>query len=118
MATSNTRLPSLRKSVWDGDSANPRDVGEALRDLFTAVRGLLFSRIVEVNSVQWATPFAIANDHKPDAVRLVNARYAQQPTSLKCGDVAWDWFNNQIRVQAITTLYPGTTYDLVFMLIG
>lgn len=113
----NTRLKSLRQGVWTKE-VDGRDVGEALRDLFTAFRGLTEQSIVEVNSVSWAVPFNIASDHIPRAVTMVRGRLSQQPVVVSNGTVDWQWSGNQVRVDGVSTLTIGTRYDLVFHLLG
>lgn len=113
----NSRLKSLRKSVWDKD-VDGRDVGEALRDLYTAFRGLTETTLVEIPAISWAVPFHIASDHIPQAVIMVRGRISQQPTLVNNGSVDWTWINNQVRVDSVTTLTIGVRYDLVFQLLG
>lgn len=114
----NTRLKSLRQAIWGGDKVDPQSIGEALRDLYQAFNGLTQTRVVKVAGVTWAVPFTISSDHLPDAVLMVRGRIAKTPTAVPNGTVAYDWFNNQVRVNSIDTLTVGTSYDLVFQVIG
>lgn len=113
----NVRLKSLRQSVWRKD-VDGRDIGEALRDLYTAFRGLTEQELVEVSGVSWATPFHIASDHIPKAVLMVRGRLFQQPGVVANGAVDWTWINDQVRVDGVSTLTVGVRYDLVFHLLG
>lgn len=113
----NLRLRSLRTGVAP-EKAEPRDMWEALRDLYQAFKGLLEIQIKRADSVVWAVPYYISADHLPDAVVLVRCRVAKQPVTVDVGAVDWTYTGTQIRVDGIVGLTIGTSYDLVFQVIG
>lgn len=112
------RLKSLRRSLWGDDEIRPQEVGEALRDLWTAFRGQTVVTPVVLENFVWVVPFFIAHDRIPAAVILGRAKLAQLPGSAAGGFVGWTWTTQGIQIDSASGLTVGTTYDLAFVVIG
>lgn len=113
------RIKSLRFSIWGKDgNVSPRDIGEALRDLWTTLKVLTDVRLVKLDGFVWVTPFYIAADHIPAAVLLGLSRVHQQPTYAAGAFVGFTYTPQGIRVDDVPGLTVGTSYDLTFVVIG
>lgn len=109
---------TLRKSIWAGENATGRDVGEALRDHDETLRGLPRTLRVE-GTFTYAPPFYLRAKAPPRQVNLTRARPDKGPGLISSGMVEWDWSaKSGVRVKAIAGLTLGTRYLLTFELVS
>lgn len=114
-----SRLKSLRQGTWKGDAANPRDVGESFRDIYSWLSKVRIPDVVEVNGAVWTESFSIAVALRPKIVSLQDARLAGTLTGVDfSGGGQWTLTaNDRVTFTRIQGLTPGTSYDLKFLVV-
>jgi len=111
------RTKGLRSAVWAGDAANPRDVGEALRDISDQVARRSAVDVIERERVLWAEPFSFEAEARPRLVMLADARLGGTLEAVDIGAIAWSAEGGRVQISSARTLRPGTVYDLRFLVV-
>lgn len=113
------RLRSLRQAVWAGDSTDPKQVGEALRDLYSWLSKVRIPDVVEVTNGLWASPFSVPVVTRPRIAILADARIAGtlQAVATSGGEWQTESDNKRISFTGINGLTNGTAYDLKFLVV-
>lgn len=125
---SGNTLKSLRQAIWPDGPANGRDVAEALRDLWQAVR--LLSRVTfsTLKSQSYSPPFYLNSTIQPTSVFITSCMVSRSLDSVVGATPLWAWTGKQVRVDAICGsrlggLYPaelsvGGIYDITFLMVA
>jgi hypothetical protein len=109
---------TLRKSIWEKDSVDGRDVGEALRDHDETLRKIPTSYDIEA-VFTYAPPFYLRAKFNPSDVVLVRARPDKGPGVISTGSVSWEWKSARgIQVNSIVGLTAGGRYLLTFRVVS
>jgi len=112
------RLQSLRQGVWTGNAADPKEVGEALRDLYSWLSQLKICDVVPVTGAVWSEPFSIAVALRPQIVVLSDARLAGTLEAVDAGAIQWESSaDNRVSIARARSLQPSVSYDLKFLVV-
>lgn len=112
------RLQSLRQGIWTGNAADPKEVGEALRDLYSWLSKIKICDVVPVTGAVWSEPFSIAVALRPQIVVVSDARLAGTLEAVDAGAAQWESVaNDRVSITRVRSLQPGVSYDLKFLVV-
>ena len=112
-----TQPTPITKTVWDGDTVEPKDIAELARGIGQRLDGQPTRKIVELNAL-YTEPMYLALDRNPMGITCLRIRKqanAEAPV-LSGSMVSWVWDSTRARITSIDGMTPssGVTYTFTF----
>lgn len=112
-----TAQTPITKTIWDGDSVDPKDVAELARGIGTRLDGQPTRKIVELQAL-YTEPMYLTLDRNPMGITCLRIRKAANAESpvLSGSMVVWVWDSTRARITSIDgmSVGSGVTYTFTF----